>query len=474
MTSNGKPQKPTGSAKKSQNKGAEFIEKMAAIKVPAFVKKIPLPILGGIVGFIGMVGYVVITAIIMPPPGAPRPVSSPPQQTSAAQTQAAAQSDTPPSGIAAELTYEGGKSIDAPDSGKLPLIKRYGYTYKELGRQVRMDQAAFHARAGEVLSKDTDPMSAFRIRIPSDWTRLDDRVILETSKLSQSLATYISPARANGRSRVTVKSDEIPYFIRIDDWLVGYARDKRLNIEAMSTYLDKDRAEAVYVTTEKETSYVTRMAAVGNGGRILVAEYTVPLADYEAEQDLQTWVISSFSPLYLVKETPEPLLNTSFYDLLSWSYPGSWQPQNAQMGDVRQMNMSLLLTQKDRGDIQKILGRIDIFAFARETITSDLYIDDAVNKWLALENVQMGRPFALTEVSDNPNGIKVLSSDIRNLLPIRGDTEPMEYVATTLQGDRYTVFVGLMVRSRDIDPANWARGQAAYDRVLTALREGRR
>ncbi len=474
MTSNGKQQKPTGSTKNPKNKGIGFLDNLRHLKVPAFVKKIPLPILAGIVGFIGMVGYVVIIAVIMPLPGAPRPVSSAPQPASAPQTQSAAQVDTPASGLAAELTYEGGKSIDAPDSGKLPLTKRYGYTYKELGRQVKMDQAAFHARAGEVLSKDADPMSAFRIRIPSDWTRLDDRVVLETSKLSQNLATYISPARPSGRSRVDIKSDEISSFVRIDDWLVSYARDKRLNIEAMSTYLDKDRAEAVYVTTEKETSYVTRMAAVGNGGRILIAEYTVPLADYEAEQDLQTWVISSFSPLYLVKEMPEPLLNTSFYDLLSWSYPGSWQPQNAQMGDVRQMNMSLLLTQKDRGDIQKIRGRIDIFAFARETITSDLYIDDAVNKWLALENVQMGRPFALTEMPDNPNGMKVVGADIRNLLPIRGDTEPMEYVVTTLQGDRYTIFVGLMVRSRDIDPANWARGQAAYDRIITTLREGRR
>ena len=154
------------------------------------------------------------------------------------------------------------------------------------------------------------------------------------------LAYYVSPPELDLRSSVRIRSEKLAFTTNAVDWLRNYAINNRYTLQALSGY-GVDRAEAVYLITDRGITYVIRVAAVLNGSRAVVAEYMVPMDKYEEQKDIQVWTITSFYLKTIDSEPQEPVTDYAVRDFARLNYPEKWVVQNQANDSIDRVRVSI-------------------------------------------------------------------------------------------------------------------------------------
>lgn len=473
--------KPGGPSQKKP--GARPAQKKKPASDPLeMIKKVPLPILGGVAAFAVMVLYVVGTAMMAPVPGQPAPVEQVQEATSVPVAETAATSPETP---AAESTESAIPSYVGPKerldeevvSTALPMISRVGDDLKQLGREVKMSKKEYEDQSQlyDTFDLDGDPFLAYRVRLPKSWQFMGPRELKDmqlNNRLMGIMAYYVSPADLELRSSFRLKAQRMAHMMSARDWTYHYALANRYTLQAMTTYGD-DRAEAVYVITEMDISYVVRMAVVVSGPRVVIAEYFVPMQKYEEEQDLQTWGITSF---YLKKKdlsSTEPTKTLYFFDIASTVYPESWIVENPNIVSVDQMSASVVnLQQEDRDKTSLLRGRVDVFLFAADDTYNEKAAFDTINELFEPQQLKLGKKLGRFIPTDNQSGLKGESYTVYSIENPEHKFQDYQYWVTVMKGKNYYFYVCLLSPPRDTDVYNWSRNLGAFEYMVKTMKEG--
>ncbi len=493
-----RPRKPNPNAPRKnpasggKGKGSRPVQKKPGFDLGTITQKIPLPYLGGGIAALVMVLYVVLQAVMVPSPSIiqePVQTEQPTPAVPVAETVPASASAptpagtpaAPPSSSASSLipSYTGATEMvpDAPVSNDLPLIPRIADDLKQLGRDVKMTKAEFEAASTQYDTEDLDgdPFLAYRVRVPSTWTFMGPRELKDmqlNNRLMGIMALYLSPADLEMRSSLRLKAQNMAHMMSARDWAFHYALGNRYTLQSLSTYGD-DRAEAIYIVTEMDISYVVRMAVVISGPRVVVAEYFVPMQKYEAEKDLQTWGITSF---YLKKKdkTPsEPTKALYFFDIASAYYPESWIEQKPNVVSIDQMNASIVNMRETKNNQPGVLrGRVDVYLFAVNSDYTEIDAIGKINQQFESQNVRVGNKLGRFNPTQNLNGLEVVSNTVYQLSNPENTYQDYQYWITVLKGKNYYFYICLLTPPRSSDMYNWSRNLGAFENIAKTMKEG--
>lgn len=478
-----RPVKKTGKGASVKKTGSK-----SALKLPPFLAKIPLPYLGGGAAAIVMVMFVVIKAAMTPLPGEIQPQPAVPQQQEQPQPDATApttqQPTAAPTGQSVPVTqtapestvpvYGGPTELTAPggESG-LPLISPYGQTYAELGRRVRMDLAGFEAATTlyEIPDIGSDTGLGYGMRLPKEWVSVGQGPIGVGTGVSDILASYVSPPVAGNRQSFKVEVQKIPFAMQIRDFMALRAKSDLITYQAMSVY-GTNRAEALYVVTESNVSYMVRMVAILSGDRVLTADYRVPVDQYDAEQDLQTWAITRF---YVVEGNDigaEETKSADFLDLGSFQYPASWRVQATDIQTLERMRISVanLPSSDNMGTEEVLKGQIDVMLFARDQANSEARMIDTMNGLVSAQGVHLGEPIGWFEAKI-PLKMEKIFARVYPLIDKNGTEQTYQYWLLEIKGLKQFFMVGLFSPTRDQDLTLWTQNYAAFRTVIETIKE---
>lgn len=498
------PKSPTGSppqGKKPGANGAKPAAKKGAAKkggfqLPPALAKLPMPALAGIAVAAFLLLYVVGTTLMSPSqnvvvqqetaaPLPPPTAQIPAQDTSAPQESGpAVQVDSNPEprpGTAPSIPgyvgpTEAGVVVNET-AKEYPIISRVGDEVKPLTREVMMSKEDFYAKTDPYEFDDVqgNKFLAFRVRLPKGWTQVttaDLGQLQLSNRLLGVLVYFTSPPDLDLRSSFRIRAQKLGHMINARDWLYQYALGNHLTLQAL-TAIDANRAEALYVNTELDVTYVIRMAVVINGPNVIIAEHVMPADKYETDRDLQIWTITSFYLKYKDMSPPEATKRLNFFDIAALDYPNSWELQRSNIKSIDNMDASIVNIQIEKKDVKtRLMGRIDVFLFANNDEYSLEHSIENINKSVASDNLVLGEQVGRFDPIVNDHNLGSVSYNVYQINNQEKTYQDYQYWVTVMKGKNYYFYVCMLIPPRAYDFYNWARNLSSYEYVIKTLHEG--
>lgn len=456
------------------------------IALPSFLAKIPLPYLGGGVVAVGMILFMIIQAMMTPLPIQSQSPEPAVQQDVVEQSESQPQPQPIPSTVPAETgeqkvtvpitpTYSGPQGgVIAASGTQLPLITPYNSPPAELGRRVRMDLAAFESRTTLYETSDNGSGTAlgYGVRLPSDWVKISDQEGGRGQGISDILGQFISPPVDGLRQYFMIEVEKVPFAMDIRSFMDVRSKTDLIVYQSISFY-GKNRAEVLYVLTENNVSYVVRSVSIMSGDQVITASYRVPADQYEANEDMQTWVVTRFYALNVNNDPPEETKPADFLDLATFQYPVSWQLQKMDVQTMERMRISIANTSRDMSldDKSVLKGQIDVVTFVRDSQNSEARMIDMMNGLVAGQGVHLGEPIGRFDV-ELFKGLDPVFARVYPLIDQNGVVHPYQYWLVQTKGPKRFFMVGLFTATRDQSYMEFAQNFGAFKTVLSSLQEG--
>lgn len=361
-----------------------------------------------------------------------------------------------------------------------------------------LPEADFLATTKEMSEKPGgDADLEYSIRIPKSWSRVESgsfERFTVADKVLREFAKFYSPAPAgvtdgvaettrtsnarnaplSDRSYLVMRAGGLGYTMTAHEWFMQYLLANKFNLQGMVEH-DEGMAEALYVVLSgSNESYVVRGVARINGGKLVFAEYYVPMEKWEAEKVTQAQVLQS-----LVMKTPrkgdiEPVSSYEFLDIEEIRYPSSWTLRSAPLQSVDRMEARLFNIGKavtGGKETETLDGRIDVDMIAAHAINSLEKEMEDQKRDLEDQGLNLGKiieqpeDFILNPVFDFAETTVYESSDNK------GKFIGYEFWITVVSVDGYYFFVTLLTPSREGNYFLWAKNKQHYRIVINSIRQ---
>ena len=313
-----------------------------------------------------------------------------------------------------------------------------------------------------------DKYLAYKIRLPKGWAKKESNIsnTMDVSKkLLGEIASYYGPANLGERSTLIIQAAELEYQITAKNWFTNYIFSRGYTLQGLNALSEK-RIEALYVALEKDVSYIVRAVVEVNGSRIVMAIYSVPEKNWNAEKSLQSLSLKSF---HFISPEPVRIEETrtyAFLDLLRFDYPKSWRLLAPNIYSIEAMDAKIV-NSSQTGVLE---GEVDIHVVSTELDTT--LADEVKNVQSSLET----KGLVIGKLIEQPQDYKIQDhiyfSRIEVYQANDKDKELVdyEYWIGVLMEDRYFYIITMLTPSRNTDFAVWARNGEAFKTVIQSLR----
>lgn len=333
--------------------------------------------------------------------------------------------------------------------------------------------------AGTAVYKDMpfdDPSLAYRFRLPKDWKKAPDGGVGTFKvgpKVLSDLTRFYGPYIGDQHSGFRVQAVQLEYRLKAEQWLLEYLIANGYAVEGFAALIP-DRAEALYVRVEGDTSYVVRAAAIINGKNLVYASYEVPLENWKEQRAMQAGVISDFTLTTPVQALPEAMKDYRFIDIAQMSYPASWELRASPVRTVDSLGVNLYSYVADdflgEAGKKQLKGKIQIQLLRAAPNQS---ADDALKAMI--ETLRAGG----VGLKDNPEPWKDIRLDSSMKLThaavykaVIAENPALEYellLVTAKAGD-YDYLMTLLTLPPAKDFAVWARNTESFKLVAATVK----
>lgn len=359
------------------------------------------------------------------------------------------------------------------------------YTGKDkippLKSEVAMSQSDFE-RATDAIDETPfeDKALAYHVRLPKGWTRggliTADLGGKSGSEIFRQIASYSSPPRIEEKSMFRIRSIDLSYLIKVDDWFISYMLQMGFSIEGMSL---RSPTEVVsqYTVFEEGEPYITRAVVTLTGSKIIIAEYMVHQSQYEAERNEQILAMSGFKVVNQTDEIGIPMKTFPFVDIAKFDYPANWTITSPGISNINRMDTSVVNSVQTKymsengGEIESIrmAGRIDVTVVAKSpgiTLAGEIKI---LNDGLKRNDFKLGAFIeTIKDVKVNPL-IGNARIDVYTLEGISKKLAGYEYWVAVLQTGSRFYLVRMITMSRGEDFQSWAQNTETYRVLIESL-----
>jgi len=250
-----------------------------------------------------------------------------------------------------------------------PVLTHADEKLAELPDVISLDINTFVSQSLKIEKKFIDEELNFNVQIPKDF-RERDFSKMKISEKDEFL--YGNIYRSDGvvvqdvRPYFQVKSIELQRYISAKNWLIHNMLTDGGTLRGIDSDEKGDKFEALYVRLDRlGNTEVVRARGQLHGRRLVLAEYVVPLLLWDAQRDIQTYVIKSFE--FVTKNpggTIEPMRSYSFFDSFSMSYPASWRLTKENADLENQVDLSFL----SAGETKFIFAYIDLSLISDQSL----------------------------------------------------------------------------------------------------------
>ena len=328
-----------------------------------------------------------------------------------------------------------------------------------------------------------DKFLAYKIRLGKDWVKVNDTHADLKEGLSKQIlgdvVLYLGPATLDLRSSFRMRASDLPFDVDAKDWFLNYIFTNGYNLQGMDVPSEK-RVQAQYVTFENGVQSVVRASVQISGGRVILAEYTIPVELWPTEKDMAKYSIASFTLTNFDPSSIEDMLNYSFVDIAQFSYPTSWILNAPPISSIERMSASITNLKGgviDSADYRReaghdtllIDGKIDISVVTKGPDTSIDKEVTEIKKQLLSKGLVLGNLIEPIEGWEHNPAItfsKIEAYTINNQSGGLANYE--EWVGVFETPGRY-YFVRLLTAGRQENFLTWARNVQTFKGVIKTL-----
>ncbi len=316
-----------------------------------------------------------------------------------------------------------------------------------------------------------DKTLAYSVRVPSGWKELDRGLsnFSVSSKVFGEIARFYGPPRLMGqRSRFTVQVIGLDYQLTAEQWLLQYLLTNGYSIQGFKTIGD-ERAEALFVLVKDGISYIIRAMAQINGKRVIMAQYFLPINNWDEGKSNQSHVVSSFTLLNKEKKLVEEMKVFRFLDVAEIKYPVSWELRSPPLRSIDRMGAQILNVASKvsgRDKIKYLNGKVDIklvSVFAADALEEEIKVyktELEKDGLLIRESLGTEKGFEFNDMFD------LSKLEIFDAVDSEEETLDYELWLSRFSAGDYYYFVSLLTPSREDDFFVWSRNTQAYKLIL--------
>jgi hypothetical protein len=316
-----------------------------------------------------------------------------------------------------------------------------------------------------------DKALAFRVRIPTGWTKNTD-IGMSNFSISENVfgevARFYGEPRVEGeRSRFTINALELEYQLTAEQWFLQYLLSNGYTLQGIKTY-NENRVEALYVLLEHDISYIVRAVAVLNGKRMVLAQYFLPIEFWDVEKKMQNSVVSSFVLTDAEKGFVENMKIYQFLDVAEMKYPESWELRAQPLRSIDQMGVQLFnfATPLEDEKTTTLDGKIDVrlvSSFDSESLEAEIEVfkQEIKEKGLVLGDIiETEMNYEFSPELDFAKVEVYRATDDKDAL-----VNYELWLAIMSAGDYY-YFITLLTPSRGDDFYVWSRNTQTFKLIL--------
>lgn len=320
-----------------------------------------------------------------------------------------------------------------------------------------------------------DTSLSYSVRLPNDWTEAKAGGISNLSladKIFGEVALFYSPPKMESdRSRFSIQALKLDYQLTAEQWLLQYLLSNGYSIQAFQKIND-ERAEAIFVLIENDVSFLIRAAALVNGKRIVLAQYFMPIENWEQEKVVQAQTISSFKLANTDQEYVETMAKYQFLDIAEMYYPESWQIRSPPLRSIDFMDARLLNVSPGEGNDGGELsldGKIDVQLVSAFAVGS---LDEAVEK---NKNEFKKNGITLQELMEKPTDFNVgelfegFSAEVYSATDSKKASQNYEVWMAHMKSGDYYYILSLVTPMRDEDYFTWSRNTQTYRLIIQLM-----
>lgn len=312
-----------------------------------------------------------------------------------------------------------------------------------------------------------DEELAYSLRLPQDWEKITDGGMSTyevSNKIFGQMARYYGPVDMfAARSRFDVQVLELDYKLTAEQWLLQYLLANGFNVQGLEP-INENKVEALYVLIEHQESYAVRAVAHIVGNRVVLAQYFMPMDNWEEEKAVQATALASFT---LKNKTGEELVEKMtkylFLDIAELEYPASWELRSRPIRsiDVMEARLFNFSNLEIEGESKALNGRIDmklVSAFSIDSLKDEI---EEFKQSMLGEDLILGELIEKIDPYDVNERFEFANTEV---FKVSNQSETLRYelwVSVMLASDYY-YFAGLLTPVRDEDYYTWVRNSETF------------
>ena len=338
-----------------------------------------------------------------------------------------------------------------------------------------------------------DQELTYEMRLPTSWgqsrftqygTPGENRY-----KILTNIDRFFGPSIEDKRPFVWLEVQHLDRFSTAENYMNQYFIQRGINPEAVKVQ-DMQRAEALFIQTREDSSYVMRTLFIINGDRLMLVTFGVPLDVYNDYRDIMGLTLASFRMQQTIDRQPEDVASYKLLNVLTFDYPARWQTRNPNRTSSLRPSVELVLPTElqVQRDSKLLANEIDglilvnawrkIPGFDRSTLEETIIKRLQQNRIKLRDVLQTEKALpAHNEVSDIRQTIYVGFVD--NTVPTTEEfgviqattSQPEQEIwVTVFDNSDYTAAVTLITWPQTRNYQNWAYNVSSYDKILDTLK----
>lgn len=324
-----------------------------------------------------------------------------------------------------------------------------------------------------------DEALEYAIRLPKNWEEKesvgDASELLLSNKMFGNVSRFESEANIDSPfpSQFTIQVIALEYELSAEQWFVQHLLSNGYALQGITVH-DEDRAEALYITVERDVSYVIRSVAIRNGKRVILGRYKMPIERWEKEKSIQAQVIDSFRLANLKDEVVEKMKAYHFLDIAKFEYPESWKLRAPPFRSIDKLDVELLSIRHipdefGKGDLI-LSGKIGlslVSVFVSDDINEEMRqfkSEYEKNGLIFNDEVKVEGDFDFSHYFTNTSVVAY------NVMGKENDLVDYEFWITTMEYGDYYYFVTLLTPARKDDYYVWSRNTQTYALIVSTFK----
>ncbi len=336
------------------------------------------------------------------------------------------------------------------------------------------NEKSFQAVA-RVFSKTpfNNPELEYSIMLPKDWK---PQATIQSAavgglgrEIISEVARYRSPVINTMTAVVIVKSIQLDREITAGNWLKNYIYSNSCTPQGKMIVINDKRAEANCITTlNGNISYTHALAAI-NGDNLVLVEFRNPLYLTGPLEFLAKTALDSFKFILVTNSPIEKQKLFSFANVITFSYPASWTPNDLDTSGNNTMSMQLFNENDGRRKKKQINGMIRFVVIRRDSETSLIKESAAIKKYF---NDFLGLKFVkLISSEKEPAAPRFLFSryEVYEMSTKNAATQDQEAHILVLGSKSWYVFAFLLTPTANNNFYTWACNTRAFNLIVKSI-----